>query len=58
MPGNLQKEVEIVDIFRPSDEVMPIVDEAVEIKKKHGNLKVIWMQLGDSNFDENVNKSI
>ena len=34
-------EIEIVDIFRPSSEVLPIVHEAV--KKK---AKVIWMQLG------------
>jgi len=46
MPEELQKQVEIVDIFRPSDKVMPIVEEAVKLKEKHGNLKVIWMQLG------------
>jgi len=49
MPEELQKQVEIVDIFRPSDKVMPIVEEAVKLKEKHGNLKVIWMQLGIAN---------
>ena len=49
MPEELQKQVEIVDIFRPSDKVMPIVDEAVKLKEKHGNLKVVWMQLGIAN---------
>ena len=34
-------EIDIVDIFRPSDAVLPIVEDA--IKKK---AKVIWMQLG------------
>jgi predicted CoA-binding protein len=34
-------EIEIVDIFRPSDKVMPIIKEA--IKKKP---KVIWLQEG------------
>lgn len=57
MPEKLQKEVDIVDIFRPSDEVMPIVDEAVEIKKMHDNLKVIWMQLGIAN-EEAADKAI
>jgi uncharacterized protein len=33
--------VEIVDIFRASDKVGPIVDEAIKIKAK-----VIWMQEG------------
>lgn len=46
IPEELQKQVEIVDIFRPSDKVMPVVDEAVKIKNKHSNLKVVWMQLG------------
>ncbi len=46
MPEELQNQVEIVDIFRPSDEVMPVVDEAVEIRKKHDKFKVVWMQLG------------
>ena len=49
IPEELQKQVEIVDIFRPSDKVMPIVDEAVKLKEKHGNLKVVWMQLGIAN---------
>ena len=33
--------IDIVDIFRPSDKVLPIVEEA--LKKQP---KVIWMQLG------------
>jgi predicted CoA-binding protein len=35
-----------VDIFRPSAEVMPIVEQAIELKKKYGVPYVIWMQLG------------
>jgi len=31
-----------VDIFRPSDQVGPIVDEAI----RAGKAKVIWMQTG------------
>lgn len=37
IPGS----IDIVDIFRPSDKVFPVVEEA--LKKKP---KVIWMQLG------------
>ncbi|HSF27764.1 MAG TPA: CoA-binding protein [Nitrosopumilaceae archaeon] len=36
--------IDIVDVFRPSDQVMPIVEEA--IKKKP---KVIWLQEGIHN---------
>jgi len=34
-------QVDIVDIFRRADEIVPIVKEAIEIKAK-----AIWMQLG------------
>jgi predicted CoA-binding protein len=33
--------IDIVDIFRPSDQVGPVVEEALETEAK-----VIWMQLG------------
>ncbi len=33
--------VEVVDIFRRSEEVMPIVDQAMEI-----GAKAVWMQIG------------
>ena len=39
-------EIEIVDIFRPSDQVLPIIQEA--IKKKP---KVIWLQEGIHNSE-------
>jgi len=46
MPEDIQKAIEIVDIFRPSADVPPIVDQAVQIKKKYGKPHAIWMQLG------------
>lgn len=41
-------EVDMVDIFRRSDAVGPIVDEALAALP---NLKTIWMQLGVENED-------
>jgi predicted CoA-binding protein len=38
--------IEIVDIFRPSEDVPLVVEEAIELKNKHGAPTVIWMQLG------------
>ena len=38
--------IDIVDIFRPSEAVPAIVEEAIQLKNKMGSPKVIWMQLG------------
>lgn len=46
VPEDLQKKIEIVDIFRPSQDVPPIVDQAIQLRKKYGRPYVIWMQLG------------
>jgi predicted CoA-binding protein len=46
MPAEVQKSLEIVDVFRPSGEVMPIVEQAVQLKKMYGVPFVVWMQLG------------
>jgi thioredoxin len=46
LPENLQKAVDVVDIFRPSQDVPPIVDYAIELKNKNGKPYVVWMQLG------------
>ena len=45
-PTNVQRVLEIVDIFRPAKDIPPIVDQTIELKKKLGNPRVIWMQLG------------
>jgi len=42
---SISREYDVVDLFRPSEEVPPFVDEAIE----HGRAKVIWMQLGIRN---------
>ncbi|NTW52929.1 MAG: CoA-binding protein [Chlorobiaceae bacterium] len=44
LPGEIQKLVQIVDIFRKPEDVPPVVDEAIAI-----GAKVVWMQLGVSN---------
>jgi thioredoxin len=46
LPEDLQKTVEVVDIFRPPQDVPPIVDQAIQLKNKNGKPYVVWMQLG------------
>jgi predicted CoA-binding protein len=46
IPEEIQREIELVDIFRPSQDIPPIVKQAIELKRKHGKLRGVWMQLG------------
>jgi len=46
IPAEAQKTLEIVDIFRPPAEVLPIVEQVVQIKKLYSVPYVVWMQLG------------
>ena len=46
IPPEIQKTIEIVDIFRPSEDVPPIVEQAVKLRAANGKPYVVWMQLG------------
>ena len=38
--------IDVVEIFRPSKDIPPIVDQAIERHKRYGDVEVIWMQEG------------
>lgn len=44
--SEIKESVDIVDVFRPSEEVLEVVKEALKIRPK-----VVWMQLGIKNED-------
>jgi len=46
IPADVQKTIEVVDIFRPSQDVPPIVEQAIQLKEKNRKPYVVWMQLG------------
>ncbi len=46
IPSEIQQTIEIVDIFRPSKDVPPIVEQAIKLKQAYGKPFVVWMQLG------------
>jgi predicted CoA-binding protein len=46
IPPEIQKAIEIVDVFRPSKDVLPIVKQAIKLKAAYGKPNVVWMQLG------------
>jgi len=51
MPEELQRRVEIVNIFRPSQQVSPLVDEAIKMRKRWGSPSVVWTQLGIVDYE-------
>jgi predicted CoA-binding protein len=46
IPREIQKTIEVVDVFRPAEDVPPIVEQAIKLKKLYGKPCVVWMQLG------------
>ncbi len=46
IPIEIQRTVEIVDIFRRPMDVPPVVEQAIKLKESNGKPFVIWMQLG------------
>ena len=46
IPTEIQKEIDVVDVFRRAEDVPPIVEQAVKLREQHGKPWVVWMQLG------------
>lgn len=51
IPQEIQKTIEVVDIFRPAKDVPPIVEEAIKLKEAYGQPFVVWMQSGIANVE-------
>lgn len=43
---DIREPIDIVDVFRPSDQVLPVIQEAIKMKPK-----VIWLQEGIHNHE-------
>jgi len=43
---DVASEIDLVDVFRPSEEVAGIVDETIERTETEGDVEAIWLQLG------------
>ena len=41
--------IDIIEVFRPSEEALSIVQEAIERKKEKGDIAIIWLQEGIQN---------
>jgi predicted CoA-binding protein len=49
LPDELARNVEVVDVFRPSEELPQVARQVVEMKKRCGRPFVFWGQLGLEN---------
>jgi predicted CoA-binding protein len=46
IPPEIQKTIEIVDVFRPAKDVPLIMEQAIKLKQKNEKPYVVWMQVG------------
>ena len=46
IPEDIARTIDVVDIFRKSEDVPPIVEQAIKLREKFGKPFVVWMQLG------------
>lgn len=49
LPSDLASEVDIIDVFRPSEELPQIARQVADFHKKYGRPFVFWAQLGLEN---------
>jgi predicted CoA-binding protein len=46
---DIPEHIDILNVFRPSEEALDVVKEAVERKHLKGDIRLIWLQLGIEN---------
>lgn len=51
IPSNIAATVDIVDVFRPSEELPQVAQQVIEMHRKNGRPLVFWAQLGLENED-------
>jgi predicted CoA-binding protein len=46
VPAEIQKTIQVVNIFRKAQDTLPIVEQAALLKERWGVPFVVWMQMG------------
>ncbi len=49
LPPDWAKKVDIVDVFRPSEELPQVAQQVIEMRQKYGRPFAFWAQLGLEN---------
>jgi hypothetical protein len=50
----VEERIDIIEVFRPSEEALAIVQEAIARKKEKGDVAVIWLQEGIQNEEAKI----
>ena len=56
VPVEIQRSLEVVNVFRKAEDVPPIVEQVIELKMRVGRPFVVWMQLGIVNEQAKLNR--
>jgi predicted CoA-binding protein len=46
LPEELKRQIDVVEIFRRAEDVLPVVEEAIELHRSYERPFAVWMQLG------------
>jgi predicted CoA-binding protein len=46
IPVEIQKTIDIVDIFRKPENIPPVIEQVIALKAMFGRVFVVWLQLG------------
>ena len=46
IPDDVAREIDVIDVFRPPNEAVKIVEQAAELSRRTGKRYVIWFQYG------------
>ncbi len=57
LPDELARLVDVVDVFRPPEEAVRVVEQVIRLKERTGKDIVVWFQFGTSS-DEAVEKAL
>ena len=49
--ADVEPEIDLVDVFRPSEETPEIVENVIARHEDHGDAGAVWLQLGIANDD-------
>jgi predicted CoA-binding protein len=49
--ADVDEEIDLVDVFRPSEEAGDVVDAAIDRAESRGDVQGVWLQLGITDDD-------